>query len=418
MSHVSARIPDSTDVSEPTAPQAGPPRPVTLWHRLIGRTRSGELGSLPVIAGLVIVWAIFEAINPVFLTSRNLVQLVIQMSPIGVIALGIVLTLLVGQIDLSVGSMSGVSAAVAAILFIERGWPVGLAVIVAILSGTLVGLIYAVAFNRFGVPSFVATLAGLLTLLGIQLRLLGNSGSVNIPFKSFLGQFGNVAFLPYWLSYLIAVAAALIVLLSSWSLRRAQRSAGLPGGSMRAVVARATLTLILLVAATWYLNRDRGIAWIFMFFVALVVALDYLLCRTKWGRSVYAVGGNVEAARRSGIKVERIYLSAFVACSTLAALGGVLFAAYDVSASNQTGTGDVNLDAIAAPVIGGVSLFGGRGRSYAALLGMLVIQSISNGLALISPSPDLLYIVTGVVLLLAVGLDSVARRSRKSSGRA
>ena len=180
---------------------------------------------------------------------------------------------------------------------------------------------------------------------------------------------------------------------------------------------RGALTLVLLGVSAWYLNRDDGIAAIVVFFIALVVVFDYLLRRTGWGRSIYAVGGNVEAARRAGIKVERIYLSAFVICATLAAVGGILFAAYDVSASNQTGTGDVNLDAIAAPVIGGVSLFGGRGTAYAALLGIIVIQSISNGLALISPSPDYLYIVTGLVLMVSVGLDSIARRSRKSAGR-
>ncbi|MGH3412438.1 MAG: sugar ABC transporter permease [Marmoricola sp.] len=403
-----------------TEPPRAPSRVSPRWvlGGIIDRARSGELGSLPVIAGVIIVWAVFESISPVFLTSRNLVQLAIQMSPIGVIALGIVFTLLTGQIDLSVGSMSGVAAAIAAILFIRLGLPVGLAIIVAILAGTFLGLVYSTAFNRFGIPSFVATLAGLLALLGVQLRLLGNSGSINIPFTSFLGQFGNVAFLPAWLTYVIAVLAAAVTFYSRWSLRRSQLSAGLQALSISAVVSRAVLILVLLGVSAWYLNRDRGVAWIFVFFVGLVVISDYLLRRTRWGRSVYAVGGNVEAARRSGIKVNRTYLSAFVICSTLAALGGVLFAAYDVSASNQTGTGDVNLDAIAAPVIGGVSLFGGRGTAYAALLGMLVIQSISNGLALISPSPDLLYIVTGVVLLLAVGLDSVARRSRKSSGRA
>ncbi len=392
--------------------------PRTVLRGLQNRARDGELGSAPVVIGLIVVWLVFEGFNPVFLTSRNLVQLLLQLSPVGVIALGIVIVLLVGQIDLSVGSMSGVSSAVLAVLLIEHRVPLVLAILAAIASGVLVGLIYAAAFNRLGVPSFVATLAGLLALLGIQLWLLGSSGTVNIPFSSFLGKFGNALFLPGWLSYLIVVIAAAIVFGSGFALRRSRLRAGLRPASLRYVSLRAAAVLVGLGLGAWYLNRDRGVAWMFVFFVFLVVVIDYLLRRTTWGRSVYAVGGNAEAARRAGIKVDRIYLTAFVLCATLAAVGGVLFAGYDVSASNQTGTGDINLDAIAAPVIGGTSLFGGRGGAYTALLGMLVIQSISNGLALISPSPDLLYIVTGLVLLLSVGLDSVTRRSRKSSGRA
>ena len=392
--------------------------PRSLLQGLARRTRDGELGSLPVVVGLVVVWLIFEGFNSVFLTSRNLSQLILQMSPIGVIALGIVVVLLVGQIDLSVGSMSGVSSAVLAVLFIDHKVPVILAIVAAILCGTVVGLIYAFAFNRLGVPSFVATLAGLLALLGVQLYLLGNAGSVNIPFTSFLGKFGNALFLPDWLSYLAIAVASVAVFGSGYALRRSRLRAGLQPIPLPFLALRSVAMLVGLGLATWYLNRDRGVAWMFVFFVVLVVVFDYLLRRTSWGRSVYAVGGNAEAARRAGIKVDRIYLTAFVICATLAALGGVLFAGYDVSASNQTGTGDINLDAIAAPVIGGTSLFGGRGGAWTALLGMLVIQSISNGLALLSPSPDLLYIVTGAVLMLSVGLDSVARRSRRSSGRA
>ena len=397
----------------------GPPLGPRTWFRgLTSRARSGELGSLPVIVGLIVVWLIFESFNSVFLTSRNLVQLLLQMSPVGVIALGIVIVLLVGQIDLSVGSMSGVSSALLAVLLIEHKVPVVLAILAAILSGMLVGLIYAVAVNRLGVPSFVATLAGLLALLGIQLFLLGNTGAINIPFNSFLGKFGNALFLPDWLSYLAVIIASAAVFWSGLALRRSRLRAGLTATPMQYVALRALMVLAGLGLSTWYLNQNRGVAWMFVFFVALVVVFDYLLRRTSWGRSVHAVGGNSEAARRAGIKVDRIYLSAFILCATLAAVGGILFAGYDVSASNQTGTGDINLDAIAAPVIGGTSLFGGRGGAYTALLGMLVIQSISNGLALLSPSPDLLYIVTGLVLMLSVGLDSVTRRSRKSSGRA
>jgi ABC-type xylose transport system permease subunit len=392
--------------------------PGTILRRVTRRARSGELGSLPVIGGLIVIWIIFQALNTVFLSSQNLVQLLQQMVPIGVIGLGVVVVLLTGQIDLSVGSMSGVSSAVLAVLFINHRWPVAPAIILAIACGVVVGCVYAFAFNRIGVPSFVATLAGLLALLGLQLWLLGNSGAINIPFNTFLGKFGNSLFLPAWLSYLAAAGVSAGIFAAGYGLRRARLRVGLSATPLQVVAFRAVAALVVLELAAWYLNRDRGVAWMFAVFVALVAVMSYMLRRTKWGRSVYAVGGNAEAARRAGINVDRIYLSAFVLCASLAALGGVLFAALNVSASNQTGTGQVNLDAIAAPVIGGTSLFGGRGGAWTALLGMLVIQSIQSGLALLSPSPDLLFIVTGVVLLLSVGLDSVARRSRKSSGRA
>lgn len=397
-------------------PQALGPR--HLLRDLGVRTRAGDIGSLPVVIGLVVVWAIFQGINPVFLSSRNLVQLLIQLSPIGVIALGIVIVLLVGQIDLSVGSMSGVSSAVLAIVLVNHGIPLPVSILAALLCGVLVGLIYGYAFTRLGIPSFVSTLAGLLALLGIQLWLLGSAGAINIPFNNALSKFANSLFVPGWLSYLAVVVASAAVFLGGYAVRRSQSRAGLTPAPLRYLALRSVLMLAGLVVATWYLNRNRGVSWMFVFFVVLVAVFDYLLRRTSWGRSVYAVGGNAEAARRAGINVTRVYLIAFVLCALLAALGGVLFAGYDASASNQTGAGDINLDAIAAPVIGGTSLFGGRGGAYTALLGMLVIESISNGLALLSPSPDLLYIITGLVLLLSVGLDSVTRRSRKSSGRA
>lgn len=389
-----------------------------LVGRLAERIRSGDLGSIPVVVGLVVVWIVFESLNPVFLTSRNLVQLLVQLSPTGVIALGIVLTLLVGEIDLSVGSMSGVSAAVVAILAVNHGFPVGVAILCAVISGVVVGLIYSVMYNRFGVPSFVATLAGLLSLEGLQLRLLGKAGAINIPFSSFLGHFGNTLFLPTPLSYALSVVAGGAILVLGFGLRRSRSQAGLSVPSLQQVMGKAAALTVALLVVSWYLGNNRGISWMFFFFLALVIIFDYLLTRTGWGRSVFAVGGNAEAARRAGIKVSRIYLSAFVGCSTLAAVGGVLEAAYGIAASNQTGTGNVNLDAIAAAVIGGTSLFGGRGSAWAALLGMLVIESITSGLSLLSPSPDVLYIVTGLVLLLSVAVDSVARKTRVSHGRA
>jgi len=205
---------------------------------------------------------------------------------------------------------------------------------------------------------------------------------------------------------------------SRFLLARERRRARLSARSTQLIAAESAAVLVGLGAAVWYLNRGRGVGWMFVLFVALVVVMHYLLKRTGWGRSVYAVGGNVEAARRAGINVNRVYLSVFVLCSGLAALGGVLAAARLAAANQSSGGGDVNLNAIAAAVIGGTSLFGGRGNAFAALLGILVIQSISSGLTLLNLDSSFRFMVTGLVLALAVALDSVARRSRASHGRA
>ncbi len=385
---------------------------------LIDRVRGGELGLLPVIAGLVVIAVVLQILNPIFLSSTNLVNLLLECAPVGVIALGVVCVLLVGEIDLSVGSVSGLSSAAVAILFVTHGLPVVLAILAAVLLGSLIGWVYAQMFNRFGVPSFVITLAGLLAFVGQQIKVLGAIGSVNLPFDSALVHFAQLAFLPAWLSYLLVVIAAAALFGTGYLRARERRQAGLSDVSMRTLVARSVLMLAGLGFATWFLNRTRGVGWMFVFFVALVLVLHYGLTRTKWGKSVFAVGGNVEAARRAGINVKMIYTSVFVLCTSLAAIGGVLAAARLAAANQSSGGGDVNLNAIAAAVIGGTSLFGGRGTAFAALLGILVIQSISSGLTLLNLDSSYRFMVTGAVLLLAVTLDSVARRSRKSSGRA
>lgn len=386
----------------------------------VDRTKAGDLGVLPVIGGLIVIWAVFQILNPIFLSSRNLENLAMESVVVGTISLGIVGILLVGQIDLSVGSVSGLSAALLATTFVLKGWPVVLAILLSLAVGALIGWFYAQMFNRFGVPSFVITLAGLLAFLGLQLYVLGAQGSVNIPFNSFLVRFAQSLFVPEWLSYVLALVAGGGYFVSQFLLAKQRRAAGLSAKSMTAYGVAAALITLGVAAVSWVLNQGtgRGVGWMFVFFVVLVVVMNYALTRTKWGRSVFAVGGNAEAARRAGINVRAIYTSVFVLCSTLAALGGVL-AASRLAASNQaTGTGDVNLNAIAAAVIGGTSLFGGRGSAFAALLGVIVIQSISSGLTLLGLGSAFRFIVTGAVLLLAVALDSLSRRSLASHGKA
>ncbi|GAA3879543.1 sugar ABC transporter permease [Streptomyces sedi] len=385
-----------------------------LWQRV----RSGDLGALPIVLGLVVIWTVFQSLNSVFLSSANLVNLLMESASVGIIALGVVCVLLVGQIDLSVGSVSGLSAALTAVTFVTHGWPLLLSMAAALGAGALVGVVYAQMVTRLGVPSFVATLAGLLSFLGIQLWLLGDTGAINLPFESDLVHFAQLAFLPEWLSYVLVVVAAGWLFATGYGLARTRRAAGLSARSTSLLVARSTAVLLGLGFAVWYLNRARGVGWLFVSFVALVLVLHYALTRTGWGRSVFAVGGNAEAARRAGINVRRVYTSVFVLCSTLAALGGMIAAARLAAANQATGAGDVNLNAIAAAVIGGTSLFGGRGSAFSALLGILVIQSISNGLTLLDLDSSFRFIITGLVLALAVTLDSVARRSRVAHGRA
>jgi D-xylose transport system permease protein len=384
----------------------------------LDRVRSGDLGSLPVIIGLIIICSVFETLNTVFLSASNIVNLLYDSSTIGVISLGIVCILMVGEIDLSVGSVSGFASALVGVLWVNMGLPVVLAIIAAIAAGAVIGLIYAFLFNRFGMPSFVSTLAGLLAVLGLQLYLLGESGSINLPYGSPLVNFGQSLFLPSPLAYVLAALAGLGLFWSSWRTAERRKRANLSAQRLPVILGQAILLTVVLEGAVFYLDHDRGVPWMLVFFVALVVLLNYALTRTQWGRSVKAVGGNREAARRAGINVRRVYASAFMLCSIFAAIGGVLSSARLASASQQAGTGDVNLDAIAAAVIGGTSLFGGRGSAYSALLGIIVIQAISSGLTLLDLSSSLRYMITGAVLAVAVIVDSLARRSRVSHGRA
>lgn len=384
----------------------------------VKRVRNGDLGSLPVVIGLVIIWVVFQVLNQDFLSSNNLVNLALQCAATGTIAVGVVLVLLLAQIDLSIGSVSGLAAAILGVGLTRYGWPVPVTIGVALAAGIAIGLLYAFLFVRFGVPSFVITLAGLLAFLGLQLWILGPNGSINIPFESWVVQFAQQMFLPPIAAYALAALAGLGLGLSGYLTARRRRQHGLSATSLTETLIKSILLFIVLAGAVWYLNTDRGVAASFLLFVVIVVVMNYALTRTKWGRSVFAVGGNVEAARRAGIRVNRIYVSVFALSSLFAVLGGLLAAARLTSASLSSGTGDVNLNAIAAAVIGGTSLFGGRGSAYSALLGILVIQSISNGLVLLSLDSPVRYMITGAVLLLAVIIDSLSRRSRASHGRA
>jgi len=403
--------------STPTVELVPPVGMAQTWAAFRSRVSGGDLGAIPVVVGLAIIWTVFQILNPTFLSSANLVNLAMQCAALGTIALGVVLVLLLAQIDLSVGSLSGLAAAILAVTFTQLNWPLPLAILVALAAGALVGWFYGFLLTRFGVPSFVITLAGLLGVLGLQLWVLGPLGSINIPFDSWIVQFAQLMFLPDWLSYVLVGLATAFYVGSHLSLANRRLRAGLLPESRTAILLRGALLIVALMFGAWYLNTDRGIGLMFLLFVVLVVAVDFALKRTRWGRSIYAVGGNVEAARRAGIRVDRVYISVFMFSATLATLGGVLAASRLAAANQSSGGGDTNLTAIAAAVIGGASLFGGRGSAWSALLGIVVIQSISSGLTLLSLDSSVRYMVTGAVLLLAVIIDSLSRRSRALHGR-
>jgi len=390
--------------------------PADYLRQVWSRIKGGELGMMPVVLGLIIICTVFYQYEPTFLSSRSMVSMMLFAAPVGIIALGIVVVLLLGEIDLSVGSVSGFAASVMAVLLVDQGQSLWLSMGAAILVGVAVGGFYAALFVWIGVPSFVFSLAGLLAFEGALLWVLSD-GSINVPRDSGIAEFTREKFLTDGQAYTL-VAVVTIGYLGSrlWAIRQ-RRAAGLTPPNLLGILLKTVALGGGLGWLTYYLGIARGWGYLPVLFAALVVVMDFLLRRTRWGRHLFAVGGNEEAARRSGIKVGLVYTSAFVLCSTFAALGGILAAAQLTSVSQASGTGDTNLTAIAAAVIGGTSLFGGRGSAYAALLGILVLQAIESGLNLMNVDSDVRFIVTGGVLLLAVAIDSVARRARSSSGR-
>ncbi|RHA43877.1 sugar ABC transporter permease [Cellulomonas rhizosphaerae] len=393
-----------------SAPLVAPQRPgAELWRRL----RTGEMSALPITAALVLIWIVFQSLNGSFLSSDNLVNLTQQSAATGVIALGVVLTLHLGQIDLSVGAVSGLAAAIVAVGAVRIGWPLALAVAAALAAGVLIGLLYGAVHTRLGVPSFVFTLAGLLVVGGLQLRVLGSTGSVNLPFQSWLVRFCQTSFLPPLLSWLVVAAVVALYAGSRLQDRARRHRAELSAPSLASVLARVAVLAAVLATAVAYLGTNRGVGAVFALFVALVALTDLALRRTRWGRFVRAVGGDAEAARRAGVPVRRVLVTVFAACSTLAALGGVLAVGRLAAANQASGAVDVTLTAVAAAVIGGTSMYGGRGSAWSALLGILIIQSISTGLTLLNLDQSVRYAVTGIVLAIAVVIDALQRRARE-----
>jgi D-xylose transport system permease protein len=404
----------ATSSQSEAASGARPPRfEIRRWSRRLG---GGELGPLPVILGLIVVTIIFQALSERFLSPQNIFNLSQQIAPTGVMALGVVFVLLIGEVDLSAGSVSGVTSAAMVVLCINFGWNPVVAILAAIAFGAAIGLLHGLIFTKLGVPSFVLTLGGLLAWQGAQLLVLGDQGTINIPYDGVIASLANTI-LPAWLGYAIAAAYLAIVVGAMFWEARLRTDRGLPPRPLGRRLMLAAAITALILGATIVFSLWRGISLVFVIFVSLVALVDVMLARTTFGRKLFAVGGNAEAARRAGIGVAGVKIAAFVICSSFAAFGGVLGASRLFAVNQASGGSDTLLNAIAAAVIGGTSLFGGRGSGYSALLGMLVIGSVSNGMDLLNQPSDVKYVITGIVLVAAVVIDSLARRGRKASGR-
>jgi D-xylose transport system permease protein len=392
-------------------------RPGLLGTLATYRTRiaQGDIGQLPVLVGLLVIWLVFYAASGgTFFSPFNLVNLALQMAAVGTIAVGVVFVLLLGEIDLTVGIVSGLCAGVMAVLNVNIGVPGPLVVGAAVVTGTAIGLVQGLWITGFRIPSFVVTLAGLIGWQGALLYVLGRNGTINLrdPFITSLAG----TFFTGWLAAALGVAFVAYLVGTSYLGRSRRLAAGLGAEPMSTLLVRSAVIAAFVAGAILALTQDRGVPLSLVFLVGLVVLMDHVARRTRFGRMVFAVGGSREAARRAGIPVRSVRVAVFALASTFAAWGGVLAASRLLAVNQSAGSGDVLLNAIAAAVIGGTSLFGGRGTVWAALLGILVIQSISNGMDLLSLDSSVKFMITGAVLLVAVTIDAIARRGRELAG--
>jgi D-xylose transport system permease protein len=328
----------------------------------------------------------------------------------------VVLVLLLGEIDLSIGYVSGLAASTMAVLNVKSDWPAVWAIVAGLAVGAGIGLLQGLWVTKLRVPSFVVTLAGFLAWQGALLHVLGETGSINVTDDTITALAGT--FYSDAVGWVLAVAVSGATTLAVALRRRRSRAAGLVGVPRRDDLLKVTVVTGGAFASVAMFNDDRGVPLAVLIFVGFVVVFDVLTRRTVFGRHIFAVGGNAEAARRAGIRVDRVRTLVFVLASTMAAAGGILGASRLLAANQSSGGGDILLNSIAAAVIGGTSLFGGRGSAWSALLGALVIGSIANGMDLIGQESDIKFMVTGAVLLVAASIDAVSRRGRQSSGRA
>lgn len=382
------------------------------------KMRAGDLGALPVVVGLIAICAIFQSLNSAFLGAENLNNIFVAMVATGMMSVGIIFVLLLGEIDLSVGSVSGVSSAITAVMSVTHGVNEWIAVLSALAAGAAIGALHGFFFARIGAPAFAVTLAGLLFWNGFMLQILGSNGTINIDSDGVVGKLTTYYFSDVAAAYLLAVVAVAGYFLSAFLGNRRRALAGIPSRPLSDIVLRTVLLAVALFAVAIMFNQYKGLPLAVLLFGIVLVVSDFVLRRTAYGRKVFALGGSVEASRRAGINVTLVRVSVFAIAGVFAAVGGLFWASKIAAANQSAGSGDLLMNVIAAAVIGGTSLFGGRGRTWNALLGVLVITSIQYGLALQGIATPIQYMITGGVLLATVVIDSITRKTQKSAGRA
>ncbi len=382
------------------------------------KLKAGDLGSVPVVLGLIIIWSIFQGLNSNFLGAENLTNIAITMTATGMMAVGIIFVLLLGEIDLSVGSVSGVSGAIVAVLSVTNGVNEWLAILAAIAGGALIGSLHGFFFAKIGAPAFAVTLSGLLFWSGAMLQILGSNGTINLDSEGVVGQLTTYFFSDVAVGYGLAALAVAGYFLATFSDNRRRAAAGVPSRPLGEILLRTGLLAVFTFGPAMMFNQYKGLPLAIVLFLLALVGTDFLLRRTTFGRQVFALGGSVEASRRAGINVNRVRITVFAIAGTFAAIGGLFWASKIAAANQSAGAGDLLMNVIAAAVIGGTSLFGGRGRTWNALLGVMVITSIQYGLALEGIATPIQYMITGAVLLATVVIDSITRKTQKTAGRA
>jgi D-xylose transport system permease protein len=393
----------------------------TLGEYLRGawaRVRGGESGVLPVIGGLLLISILFQSLNSHFLTAGNLVNLLIQGAVYMLLAMGEVFALLLGEIDLSIGFVSGIGGTVTAELLKQsNGWPWWAAIIAGLVACAAIGAVQGTIITRFGLPSFVVTLAGLLGWQGVLLKVLGKGGTlpINNNVVNDLAS-GNLTVTASWIVMLVIVG---VFGLRTWLRESRRRASGLVAPPASLTLVKIAGALIAGVVVVIICNKDRGrsipirgMPWVVLIVLGVLAMWTIILGRTKFGRYVYAIGGNAEAARRAGVNLAMIRTLAFMLASFTAGIAGIVNASRLRSVSTALDGGNLVLYAVAAAVIGGTSLFGGRGKASHAVLGGIVIAAIANGMGLQGYGADIQYMVTAFVLLAAVTIDALARRGR------
>lgn len=417
------------------------PQPTQNWHpdeeapttlggilaAYVTRLRGGDVGSLPAVLGLVALVAVFTVLRPdTFPTAFNIGNLIGQSAGVTVLAMGLVFVLLLGEIDLGAGYTGGVSAGVLGLAMTRHGWPLIPSLLAALLTGAVIGYGVGLLVARLGIPSFVVTLATFLGLQGVLLKITGRGGTIPLQ-NEFIIKLNN-GNLPVWLGWVLGLLIIVVFAGGSFLTNQRRRAQGLTAKSFLQWALRAGTLTVIVLAVVAYLSKERGphpeiksirglpISLVIM--IGLLLLLSFALSRTTWGRHVYAVGGNAEAARRAGINVARVKLTCLIVASAIAAIAGILLASRTNSVGPQTGGNTTLLYAVGAAVIGGTSLFGGKGRIIDALIGGTVVAVIDNGMGLLDKDQGTVWMVTGIVLLIAASVDAISRRRASSTGRA